>query len=70
MEILECIIIKMYINNKKAYYIVTKKDYEEYQKGNGLLPFIASMKYKKYLLSYVKSFNNKETNKKIKIVKE
>ena len=70
MDILECVIVKMYINNKKDYYLVSKEDYEEYKKGCGLLPYIASMKYKKYLLLYVKSYNNKQVNKKINLVKE
>lgn len=65
---LECIIIKMYIHNKKSYYLVSKEDYLSYKNGSGLLPFIVAMKYKKYLIQHIKE--NKEKYKNIKLVKE
>lgn len=64
---IKCKIIKMYINNKKMYYLVNIEDLKQF-KQTGFLPYVLCMKYKKYLLEHFK--NNKEKYSNIEIVKE
>lgn len=46
---MEYLIVKMYINGIKDYYLVSLEDYENFIKGRGYLPYLLKNKFKKIL---------------------